>query len=142
MCIFRLSYEISYVIYFCFFLFTFFVCALTPCYATNKDMYSNVVSVEWYGGSIIGQESRGYLQAAVNTKVIGTQICSVVKAIRHDRPEMKFHLIGFSLGGHVSGFAGKDCKNDDDGSPIIDKITGKCACVICIFNNNIACCVS
>ena len=82
--------------------------------------------MEWIDGAAMGKEGRGYLQAAVNTKVIGGQICSVIKAIRHVHPKMKIYLIGFSLGGQASGFAGKECRNDD-GSPIIDKITGKSA---------------
>jgi len=89
-------------------------------------LYSYVVSVDWVDGAVIAAKGRGYVQAAVNTKVIGMQICSVIKAIRHVHPKMKFHLIGFSLGAHASGFAGKVCKNDEDGSPIIDKITGRC----------------
>ena len=114
----------------------FFV-LLAPCNITYKDLYSNVVMVDWTDGAVFGSMGRGYIQPTVNTKVVGKQICSVIKAVRNAHPKMKFYLIGFSLGGHVSGFAGKECKNEEDGSPIIDKITGMCACVRIIFYNRI-----
>ena len=89
------------------------------------------------GAAYIGQGGRGYLQAAANTKVIGHQICLVVKAIKQARPKMKFHLIGFSLGAHASGFAGKECRNAENNSPIIGKITGNyiCPLVRCTQSN-------
>ena len=98
--------------------------------------------MEWIAGAMMGIDGRGYLQAAVNTKVIWSQICSVIKAIGHVHPKMKFHLIGFSLGGQASGFAGKECRNAEDGSPIIEKISGKSVLAKHIIHNIIAWCAS
>ena len=84
-------------IYFLFLLFLTNI--LTRYNIICKDLQCDVVSVNWHmGAAYIGQGGRGYLQAAANTKVIGHQICLVVKAIKQARPKMKFHLIGFSLG--------------------------------------------
>ena len=90
--------------------------------------------MEWIDGAAMGTDGKGYIHAAVNTKFIGSQICAVIKAIQHVHPNVKFHLIGFSLGGQASGFAGKACKHED-GSPIVDKISGRCAWFKCTFHN-------
>ena len=85
----------------------------------NSD--EKVVDVFWHGGASL--LAFGYAQAAVNTQVVGQQVCYVIKKILETYPYMKIHVMGHSLGGHTSGFAGKYCRNQD-GSPIIHKITG------------------
>lgn len=65
----------------------------------------NVVIVDWVGGAGVA-----YDQAVTNTRLVGAQIAQLIRALMevHNYDPKNVHLIGFSLGAHVAGFAGKD----------------------------------
>ncbi|CAG2122668.1 unnamed protein product, partial [Medioppia subpectinata] len=70
----------------------------------SGDKDSNVILVQWTRGA-----SGFYFQSVANCRVVATQIALLIKYLvneRNARPEM-FHLIGFSLGAHISGYVGK-----------------------------------
>lgn len=71
----------------------------------------NVVCVDWSPGSTIPN----YVRAAANTRLVGRQLAKLVRSL--DVPLHKLHLIGFSLGAHVAGFAGAELGN-------VSRITG------------------
>lgn len=80
----------------------------------------NVVFVDWEKGAA----GPAYALAAANTQLIGRQLAILIAdmvALRSD-PEY-IHLIGFSLGAHVAGFAGKALKALENVS--IGRITGE-----------------
>ncbi|ESO93553.1 hypothetical protein LOTGIDRAFT_215949 [Lottia gigantea] len=68
----------------------------------------NVIIVDWGNGAGLP-----YDQASSNTRVVGAQIAQLINAMiktAHSSPD-KFHIIGHSLGAHVSGYAGERVKN-------------------------------
>lgn len=67
--------------------------------------------VDWSPGSTIPN----YVRAAANTRLVGRQLAKLVRSL--DVPLDKLHLIGFSLGAHVAGFAGAELGN-------VSRITG------------------
>ena len=72
--------------------------------------------IDWSAGAA----DPNYVRAAVNTRLVGKQLAILVEAInRHYKTNIngKTHLIGFSLGAHVAGFAGDHLKN-------VSRITG------------------
>ena len=50
-----------------------------------------------------------YTQATANTRVVGAEIAKLVNALIQTKgvQAKSFHLIGHSLGAHISGYAGK-----------------------------------
>lgn len=64
----------------------------------------NVIIVNWVQGAKVQ-----YDQAVANTRMVGAQVHRLIKRLcrRHGAHAKDFHLIGFSLGSHVAGFAGK-----------------------------------
>ncbi|XP_050672179.1 uncharacterized protein LOC126970395 [Leptidea sinapis] len=75
----------------------------------------NVICVDWEGGASMPN----YLRAAANTRLVGKQLAMLLQGLS-DHIEVRYediHLIGFSLGAHVAGFAGSELKN-------ISRITG------------------
>ncbi|CAK1553497.1 unnamed protein product [Leptosia nina] len=75
----------------------------------------NVICVDWEGGASMPN----YLRAAANTRLVGKQLAMMLQGLA-DHIDVRFediHLIGFSLGAHVAGFAGSELKN-------ISRITG------------------
>jgi len=64
-----------------------------------------VIMVDWAKGA----KSPEYVEAATNTQVVGRQVAFLVETLRTKRSvdPKNVHLIGFSLGAQVSGFAGK-----------------------------------
>ncbi|XP_068630894.1 uncharacterized protein [Battus philenor] len=75
----------------------------------------NVVCVDWEGGASMPN----YLRAAANTRLVGKQLAMMLQGLA-EHIDLKFedvHLIGFSLGAHVAGFAGSELRN-------ISRITG------------------
>lgn len=64
----------------------------------------NVVLVDWRKGALVD-----YDNAVGNTRMVGAQLQKLMcHLIRHHGAKARdFHLIGFSLGAHVAGFAGK-----------------------------------
>ena len=78
----------------------------------------NVIGVYWGGGA-----KRNYFQAAGNTRLVGAQIAFLIERM-HTVNRLSYsnvHLIGFSLGAHVAGFAGRRLRAN--GHPIA-RITG------------------
>ncbi|KAH9526200.1 hypothetical protein DERF_000300 [Dermatophagoides farinae] len=75
----------------------------------------NIINVDWQNGSKLPN----YVQAAANTQLVGKQIARLIRKIErlYYVPPSRFHLIGFSLGAHVAGFAGQEITN-------ISRITG------------------
>ncbi|XP_066593077.1 uncharacterized protein [Prorops nasuta] len=71
----------------------------------------NIVCVDWAPGSTIPN----YVRAAANTRLVGRQLAKLIRSL--DVPLEKVHLIGFSLGAHVAGFAGAELGN-------VSRITG------------------
>ncbi|KAI5636393.1 lipase domain-containing protein [Phthorimaea operculella] len=75
----------------------------------------NVVCVDWEGGATMPN----YLRAAANTRLVGKQLALLLLGLA-EHIDLRFedvHLIGFSLGAHVAGFAGSELRN-------ISRITG------------------
>ena len=76
----------------------------------------NVICVDWSAGAA----DPNYVRAAVNTRLVGKQFAILIDSInRHFKTNIngKTHIIGFSLGAHVGGFAGGHLKN-------LSRITG------------------
>ena len=65
---------------------------------------SNVLCVDWENGAGLPN----YVKASVNTRLVGKQLGLFIQVLgRHlNYTADRFHIIGFSLGAHVSGFAG------------------------------------
>lgn len=84
--------------------------------ALLKMMDCNVICVDWSRGAA----TPNYMRAAANTQLVGRQIAVVIKQLinRYGSVVDQFHLIGFSLGAHVSGFTGKELNGT------ISRITG------------------
>ena len=76
----------------------------------------NVICVDWSAGAA----DPNYVRAAVNTRLVGKQLAILIDGInRHFKTNINgnTHVIGFSLGAHVAGFAGDHLKN-------LSRITG------------------
>ncbi|XP_060601206.1 pancreatic triacylglycerol lipase-like [Ruditapes philippinarum] len=72
-------------------------------FLTKGDM--NVFAVNWAKGA----DNINYAQAAANTRVVGALIAQFITSLHtntHASYET-FHLIGHSLGSHISGYAGE-----------------------------------
>ncbi|EDO48486.1 predicted protein, partial [Nematostella vectensis] len=68
----------------------------------------NVVITDWGPGA-----DGMYWQATANTRLVGAQIAELVKFLNKQtgNTPSSFTVIGFSLGGHVAGYAGSRIKN-------------------------------
>lgn len=74
-----------------------------------------MICVDWENGATIPN----YVRAAANTRLVGKQVAMLVEGL-HTKlklPIDNVHMIGFSLGAHVAGFAGAELKN-------LSRITG------------------
>lgn len=83
----------------------------------------NVIVVDWEKGAALPN----YVQAAGNTRLVGHKIASLIKSInaKYGLTGNSYHLIGFSLGAHVAGFAGMEIRNSTSVSRSwINRITG------------------
>ncbi|RWS25932.1 Ves m 1-like allergen [Leptotrombidium deliense] len=70
----------------------------------KNSFTSGTVIVDWEGGAA----SYNYFQAAANTELVGRQTALLLDRLRKKKIDMKsVHLIGFSLGSQVCGFAGR-----------------------------------
>ena len=76
-----------------------------------------VFVVDWKEGA----SKKNYLKSASNTRVVGAEIAALMDALRDEAGffSSQFWCIGFSLGAHACGFAGK--------STHIGRITGEIA---------------
>lgn len=65
-----------------------------------------VICVDWENGATLPN----YVRAAANTRLVGKQLAMLLKSLRDMKNlEMeRTHIIGFSLGAHVAGFAGAE----------------------------------
>lgn len=83
----------------------------------------NVIVVDWEKGATLPN----YVQAAGNTRLVGHRIACLIRLIsaKYGLSGNSYHLIGFSLGAHVAGFAGMEIRNStNEDSLWIDRITG------------------
>ena len=64
---------------------------------------NSFITVDWSKGN-----GFPYTQATANTQVVGAEIAKLIKAFISDKgaKAKDFHLIGHSLGAHISGYAG------------------------------------
>ncbi|KAL3868057.1 hypothetical protein ACJMK2_040895 [Sinanodonta woodiana] len=68
----------------------------------------NVILIDWANGANVS-----YNQATVNTRVVGAVIAKLITVLKEQagaNPE-DFHIIGHSLGAHISGYAGERLPN-------------------------------
>ncbi|CAH1184971.1 unnamed protein product [Phyllotreta striolata] len=75
----------------------------------------NIICVDWSNGAALPN----YVKASANTRLVGKQLSLLLRGLveRNGMQLKKTHLIGFSLGAHVAGFAGADLGN-------LSRITG------------------
>lgn len=68
----------------------------------------NVITVDWSKGNGLP-----YTQATANTQVVGREIAKLINSLCEKTSIVAedFHLIGHSLGAHVSGYAGERLKS-------------------------------
>lgn len=85
------------------------------------------VCVDWGPGSAVPN----YVRAAANTRLVGRQLAKLVRSL--NVPLEKVHLIGFSLGAHVAGFAGAELGN-------VSRITGTAEPIMQYFSPYAAVC--
>ena len=78
----------------------------------------NVIGVYWGKGA-----RKQYFQAAGNSRLVGAQIAYFIQLLHNDLRlcYSKVHLIGFSLGAQIAGFAGRRLREKGH---IISRITG------------------
>ena len=73
-----------------------------------------MICLDWTNGAVLPN----YVRAAVNTRLVGKQLALLLQHLEKlGTPPSLFHLIGFSLGAHVAGYAGSEIKN-------LSRITG------------------
>lgn len=87
----------------------------SPFFVVFQQGDVNVICVDWENGANLPN----YVRAAVNARLVGRQVSLLVTAINGmlGSKNADFHLIGFSLGAHVAGFAGSELRN-------VSRITG------------------
>ncbi|XP_046682440.1 LOW QUALITY PROTEIN: uncharacterized protein LOC124368929 [Homalodisca vitripennis] len=74
----------------------------------------NVICVDWEGGATLPN----YVRAAANARLVGKQLAMLIQGLQKLGLSLQnIHMIGFSLGAHVAGFAGAELKN-------LSRITG------------------
>ncbi|CAH0555695.1 unnamed protein product [Brassicogethes aeneus] len=76
---------------------------------------ANVICVDWEKGALLPN----YVKASANTRLVGKQLANLIKGlVEHNGLSLRnLHLIGFSLGAHIAGFAGAELGN-------VSRITG------------------
>ncbi|XP_017771250.1 PREDICTED: uncharacterized protein LOC108558749 [Nicrophorus vespilloides] len=76
---------------------------------------ANVICVDWGNGALLPN----YVKATANTRLVGKQLAMLLRGLVEQVgfSLRKMHLIGFSLGAHVAGFAGAELGN-------LSRITG------------------
>ncbi|KAJ8917779.1 hypothetical protein NQ315_010685, partial [Exocentrus adspersus] len=75
----------------------------------------NIVCVDWSNGAALPN----YVKASANTRLVGKQLSLLLRGLveKNGLSLRNTHLIGFSLGAHIAGFAGADLGN-------LSRITG------------------
>jgi hypothetical protein len=92
----------------------------------------NVICIDWSAGAKVVDGAADilsyYFRAVANTRLVGKQVSMLVVSINEAVGNSingitgingRTHIVGFSLGAHVAGFAGNHLKN-------LSRITGKC----------------
>ncbi|KAK7889754.1 hypothetical protein WMY93_025314 [Mugilogobius chulae] len=81
----------------------------------EREQTANVIVVDW-----LNSAQNHYVVAAQNTKAVGQEIAHFIDWIEEasNMPLDNMHLIGYSLGAHVAGFAGSHANNK------VGRITG------------------
>ncbi|XP_072295608.1 lipoprotein lipase [Eucyclogobius newberryi] len=81
----------------------------------EREQTANVIVVDW-----LNTAQNHYVVAAQNTKVVGQEIAHFIDWLKEatNMPFDNLHLIGYSLGAHVAGFAGSHANNK------VGRITG------------------
>ncbi|XP_041861900.1 lipoprotein lipase [Melanotaenia boesemani] len=81
----------------------------------ERERTANVIVVDW-----LSSAQNHYVVAAQNTKSVGQEIARFIDWIEEstNMPLDNLHLIGYSLGAHVAGFAGSHATNK------VGRITG------------------
>lgn len=65
---------------------------------------ANIVLVDWHKGAA----GPSYVSAAANTQLVGRQLALLLmEMIEFGMNITKIHIIGFSLGAHIAGYAGR-----------------------------------
>ncbi|KAJ8928227.1 hypothetical protein NQ314_019174 [Rhamnusium bicolor] len=75
----------------------------------------NIICVDWSNGATLPN----YVKASANTRLVGKQLSLLLRGLveKNGLSLRNTHLIGFSLGAHIAGFAGADLGN-------LSRITG------------------
>ncbi|XP_050293275.1 uncharacterized protein LOC126733886 [Anthonomus grandis grandis] len=75
----------------------------------------NTICVDWSNGAALPN----YVKASANTRLVGKQVSLLLRGLveKNGLSLLNTHLIGFSLGAHIAGFAGADLGN-------LSRITG------------------
>ncbi|KAF3690952.1 Lipoprotein lipase [Channa argus] len=81
----------------------------------EREQTANVIVVDW-----LSSAQNHYVVAAQNTKAVGQEVARFIDWIEEttNMPLENIHLIGYSLGAHVAGFAGNHATNK------VGRITG------------------
>uniref|UniRef100_A0A3B4AR93 triacylglycerol lipase n=1 Tax=Periophthalmus magnuspinnatus TaxID=409849 RepID=A0A3B4AR93_9GOBI len=81
----------------------------------EREQTANVIVVDW-----LNSAQNHYVVAAQNTKAVGQEVAHFIDWIEEasNMPLDNLHLIGYSLGAHVAGFAGSHANNK------VGRITG------------------
>lgn len=60
--------------------------------------------VDWHKGAA----GPSYISAAANTQLVGRQLALLImELLSHGADPSRMHIIGFSLGAHIAGYAGR-----------------------------------
>ncbi|XP_018573353.1 uncharacterized protein LOC108912569 isoform X2 [Anoplophora glabripennis] len=75
----------------------------------------NIICVDWSNGASLPN----YVKASANTRLVGKQLSLLLRGLveKNGLSLRNTHIIGFSLGAHIAGFAGADLGN-------LSRITG------------------
>ncbi|KAJ7383384.1 hypothetical protein OS493_028466 [Desmophyllum pertusum] len=74
-----------------------------------RNVDCNVILVDWYRGSL-----PPYVEAAGNTRLVGAMIAELIKFLISQTQSSVdlYHVVGFSLGAHIAGYAGSRLKQN------------------------------
>uniref|UniRef100_A0A3B4GAF3 Lipase H n=1 Tax=Pundamilia nyererei TaxID=303518 RepID=A0A3B4GAF3_9CICH len=79
---------------------------LTERLLVRKDI--NVIVVDWnYGAATLK-----YWEAVKNTRKVASNITALINMLQHGADLSSIHMIGVSLGAHISGFTGANLKGE------------------------------
>ena len=82
----------------------------------KEDM--NVITVDWSQGS-----QTIYTQSAGTTRLVGVQVAEMIKFLMNITLNSagSYYIVGFSLGAHIAGYAGRNLKQSGHN---LGRITG------------------